>query len=106
MRIDPFLTERLVKGLLWCFTGLTLFFLIFIIAFISFKGLPQVTLQFLLHDIEDMGRAGGIFPTIVTTIYLSLVALAVASPLGVGTAIYLTEYTREGWITRMIRFGA
>ncbi|AEB10447.1 phosphate ABC transporter permease PstA [Desulfobacca acetoxidans] len=106
MRIDPFLTQRLMKSLLWSLTGLTLFFLIFIIAFISVKGLPQVTFHFLFHDIEDMGRAGGIFPTIVTTIYLTLVALAVASPLGVGTAIYLTEYTREGWVTRLIRFGA
>ena len=106
MRIDPFLTQRLVKSLLWCLTGLTLFFLIFIIAFISVKGLPQVSFDFLFHDIEDMGRAGGIFPTIVSTIYLTMIALLVASPLGVGTAIYLTEYTRESWITRLIRFGA
>ena len=89
MRIDPFLTQRLVKGLLWCLTGLTLFFLIFIIAFISVKGLPQVSFNFLFHDIEDMGRAGGIFPTIVSTLYLTAIALLMASPLGVGTAIYL-----------------
>jgi phosphate transport system permease protein len=63
-------------------------------------------LGFFLHDIEDMGRAGGIFPTIVSTVYLTLIALLVASPLGVGSAIYLTEYTTEGWITRLIRFGA
>jgi phosphate transport system permease protein len=95
-----------MKSLLWSLTGLTLILLIFIIAFVLVRGLPQVTPHFLSADIEDMGRGGGIFPTIVTTIYLSLVALAVASPLGVGTAIYLTEYTKESWVTRMIRFGA
>lgn len=105
-RLDPLLSQRLIKSLLWSLTGLTVFMLIFIIAFVSIKGLPQVTLRFLLSDIQDMGRTGGIFPTIVTTAYLTLVALAVASPLGVGTAIYLTEYTRESWVTRVIRFGA
>jgi len=106
MRLDPYLTERLMKSLLWCLTGLTIFALIFIITFISIKGLPQLSLGFFFHDIEDMGRAGGIFPTIISTIYLTLIALVVASPLGVGSAIYLTEYTTEGWITRLIRFGA
>ncbi len=106
MRLDPLLTERLVKSLLWSLTGLTIFILIFIITFISIKGLPQLSWGFLWHDIEDMGRSGGIFPTLVSTLYLTLIALAVASPLGVGSAIYLTEYTREGWITRIIRFGA
>jgi phosphate transport system permease protein len=53
-----------------------------------------------------MGRAGGIFPTIVGTVLLTVVALLLATPLGVGTAIYLTEYTWENAVTRVIRFGA
>jgi len=53
-----------------------------------------------------MGREGGIFSTVVATIYLTFIALLVATPLGVGTAIYLTEYTFEGTVTRIIRFGA
>ena len=53
-----------------------------------------------------MGKGGGIFPTIVATIVLTAGAILIAAPLGVGTAIYLTEYTREGPVTRVIRFGA
>ena len=106
MRLDPHLTQRLVKTLLWTLTGFTLLILIFIIADIAVKGLPQVTLAFLSQDSTDMGRAGGIFPTIVATAYITLLAILLASPLGVGTAIYLTEYTREGWTTRIIRFGS
>jgi phosphate transport system permease protein len=95
-----------MKILLWAFTGFTLLILVFIIVDISVKGLPQVGLGFLSSEPVDMGRHGGIFSTIVATIYITLLAILLASPLGVGTAIYLTEYTREGWATRLIRFGS
>ena len=106
MRLDPQISQRLVKALLWTLTGFTLLILVFIIVDISVKGLPQVTPGFLLQDPTDMGRHGGIFSTIVATAYVTILAILLASPLGVGSAIYLTEYTREGWITRIIRFGA
>jgi phosphate transport system permease protein len=106
MRFDPRLSQIFMKILLWTFTGFTLFILIFIIVNISIKGLPQVTSSFLLQDPVDMGRHGGIFSTIVATAYVTVLAILLASPLGVGSAIYLTEYTREGWVTRIIRFGA
>jgi|UniRef100_A0A7V6DQU4 phosphate transport system permease protein len=106
MRLDPRLSQVFMKILLWTFTGFTLFILIFIIVNISIKGLPQVTPTFLLQDPLDMGRHGGIFSTIVATVYVTVLAILLASPLGVGSAIYLTEYTREGWVTRLIRFGA
>lgn len=106
MRLDPRITQFLAKTLLWALTGFTLLILVFIIVDISIKGLPQVTPMFLFQEPQDMGRAGGIFSTIVATFYITLLAILLASPLGVGTAIYLTEYTREGWATRIIRFGA
>lgn len=106
MRLDPRLTQFLAKILLWALTGFTLMILLFIIVDISVKGLPQVTPLFLFQEPQDMGRSGGIFSTIVATAYITLLAILLASPLGVGTAIYLTEYTREGWATRIIRFGA
>ena len=95
-----------MKSVLWAMTGFTLLILVFIIVDISIKGLPQVTLGFLWHEPQDMGRAGGIFSTIVATAYITLLAILLAAPFGVGTAIYLTEYTQEGWTTRIIRFGS
>ena len=106
MRLDPRISQTLAKGVLWTLTGLTLLILIFIIVDISIKGLPHVSLSFLWQEPQDMGRGGGIFSTILSTGYITLLAILLASPLGVGTAIYLTEYTREGWATRIIRFGA
>jgi phosphate transport system permease protein len=106
MRLDPRLTQFLAKTLLWALTGFTLVILLFIIVDISVKGLPQVTPLFLFQNPQDLGRAGGIFSTIIASAYITGLAILIASPLGVGTAIYLTEYTREGWATRIIRFGA
>ena len=106
MRLSPRTVQTLMKTLLWAMTGFTLLILVFIIVDISIKGLPQVTLSFLSHEPQDMGRAGGIFSTIVATAYITLLAILLAAPFGVGTAIYLTEYTREGWTTRIIRFGS
>ena len=106
MRLPPRTAQTLMKTLLWALTGFTLLILVFIIVDIAIKGLPQVTLSFLSHEPQDMGRAGGIFSTIVATAYITLLAILLAAPFGVGTAIYLTEYTREGWTTRIIRFGS
>ena len=105
MRLNPILTQKLIKTLLWVLTGLTIGILFFIVIFIFIKGLPQISWAFLSTNPVDMGRSGGILATIVSTIYLIGIALFFATPLGLGTAIYLTEYTREGLITRIIRFG-
>ena len=54
---------------------------------------------------EGSRACRGIFPAIVGTLYLVAGAISIALPLGVGAAIYLVEYTREGRITRLIRTG-
>ncbi|MFH0953566.1 MAG: phosphate ABC transporter permease PstA [Verrucomicrobiota bacterium] len=105
MRIPPRTTQIAAQLILGAATLLTLVVLVFIIAFVLRKGLPVVNLHFLFDNPKDMGRAGGIFPTIVASILLPLLAIAIALPLGAGTAVYLTEYTRESRITRIIRFG-
>jgi phosphate transport system permease protein len=87
-------------------TAVAILVLVFILVVILKNGLPQLSLEFLTRNPADMGREGGILSTIVATIFLTFIALLVATPLGVGTAIYLTEYTVEGRITRIIRFGA
>jgi phosphate transport system permease protein len=106
MRLPPRTVQTLMKILLWALTAFTLLILVFIILDISIKGLPQVSFGFLVHEPQDMGRHGGILSTIVATAYITLLAIVLSAPFGVGTAIYLTEYTREGWTTRLIRFGA
>lgn len=106
MRIHPRLEQGIVQAVLWLFTGATVFILVFIIFYVLKKGLPVVDLTFLTANPTDMGKGGGIFSTIVGTVVLTAAAILIATPLGVGTAIYLTEYTWENPVTRIIRFGA
>jgi phosphate transport system permease protein len=105
MRVSPKFTQALAVLLLGSATLLTLAVLFFVIAFVLVKGLPGVTWDFLTTAPKEMGKEGGIFPTLVGTILLPLLAIGIAVPLGVGTAIYLTEYTRENRMTRALRFG-
>jgi phosphate transport system permease protein len=106
MSLDPRLSQRIAKILLWAMTVLTVAVLVFIIFFILRKGLPALSLEFLTKNPSDMGKGGGIFSTVIGTIVLTALAILIATPLGVGTAIYLTEYTWENAVTRIIRFGA
>lgn len=106
MRFDPRLEQRIVRALLWAMTVLTVAVLVFIVFFILRKGLPAISLDFLTKNPVDMGKGGGIFSTVIGTIVLTALAILIATPLGVGTAIYLTEYTWESAVTRVIRFGA
>ena len=106
MRLDPRAEQRAVSAVLWTLTVVTVAILFFIIAFVLRKGVPVLSWDFLTGNPVDMGKAGGIFPTIVGTVALTAGAILIATPLGVGTAIFLTEYTWEGPVTRVIRFGA
>jgi len=106
MYFNPRIEQKIVRTVLWLFTFITVAILVFIVVFILRKGLPVVNWEFLSRNPLDMGKAGGVFSTIVGTIALTLMALVVATPLGVGTAIFLTEYTFENRLTRIIRFGA
>jgi phosphate transport system permease protein len=105
MKIAPKHSQCLAVVILAGATALTLAILIFIIGFVLGKGLPVLSLGFLLDSPREMGKAGGIFPTLVGSIVLPLAAILIALPAGVGTAVYLCEYTVENAATRVIRFG-
>jgi phosphate transport system permease protein len=106
MLIRPLHWQRIVRSGLVLLTLVTLAILLFIIVFILSRGLRVVTPEFLFSMPERMGKEGGILSTVVVTLVLALLALLIATPLGVGSAIYLSEYTRESIITRLIRFAA
>ena len=105
-RLNPKTTQKIAKVVIWSAAILVLLLLFSIIIYILSKGIPHITWQFLTQVPSDMGRSGGILSTIVGTLAVTIVAVVVATPLGVGTAFYLTEYTRESIITKIIRFSA
>jgi phosphate transport system permease protein len=100
-----YLTQSIAKFLIWVAALSTIAVMILILFQILKEGLPILHLQFFLDSPKEMGREGGIFSTIVGTAALTAVAIIMGAPLGVGTAIFLREYTKESKIGRMIRFG-
>ena len=104
--VSPKNAQKIMKGVFWASGILTIVIMLVIIGYILLKGLPVVNLNFLISDPVDSGASGGIAPMIVSTIYVTLIAVIVATPIGVGAAVYLTEYTEENNVVKLIRFGS
>ncbi len=96
---------KLMVGLVKMSAAATVAILVFVIGYILVRGVPVMTPTFLLGSPEKMGREGGIFPSIIGTLSLTALSVAIAAPLGIGTAIFLSEYTREGVFSKAVRFG-
>jgi phosphate transport system permease protein len=95
-----------MKTIFWASGIFTVFLLILVIGYILVNGLPVINLNFIFGQPIDNGAAGGILPFIISTIYVTFVALVVATPLGVGGAVYLAEYAGENALVKAIRFGS
>ncbi len=94
--------ERIASMVLAAITLCIVLPLFAILAYLVVKGWPSLSIGFLLEPPRDMQTAGGIWPALVGTIYLVGVSLAVAAPVGVLAAVYLNEYARDTWVTRLI----
>ena len=81
----------------------TLAALIVIILYVMRQGVPHITWEFLSQKPRHMGREGGIFPVIIGTLYVTAVSLIIATPIGVGAAVFFAEYAKEGRTVRTIR---
>lgn len=82
---------------------LTVVPIVLIVVYIYAQGLPGISVEFLSAMPRDGMRAGGIFPAIIGTLWLTLGTAVIAVPLGVGAAIYLSEYAPDNRWTRVIR---
>lgn len=97
--------ERIAFVLLGGTVLITVVVLFAIIGDVLVNGLKHLSLEFLTQEPVNMGKEGGIFSIILTTIYLAVFSTVFAAPIGIGAAVFLTEYAEEGFIIRLIRFG-
>jgi phosphate transport system permease protein len=102
-RISPRTAELIAFCLITATAIIVVLILVILLQDIVIHGLPALSWEFLTQSPKDLGRAGGIFPAIIGTLYLVFGAILFALPLGMGAAIYLIEYTRESSLTRIIR---
>ena len=94
--------EKIVENLIKIIGILSIIPVFIILGYIVFKGISAISWDFLTKMPEDGMRAGGIFPAIVGTIWLTIGTILISVPFGVLTGIYLVEYAKDNWLTRII----
>ena len=100
------LWNRAVRVGVYTASLLTAALLVGLIGYILYRGLPNLSWQLVSTQTSYIRDTIGILPNLVNTVYIILVAMAIALPLGVGAAIYLTEYSKNRYLTRLIEFAA
>ncbi len=94
--------EKVITALIKLIGALTILPVVFIIGYIIVKGLPAISKTFLFSMPAEGMREGGIFPSIVGTIWLTVMTIIFAVPFGVFTGVYLVEYSKDNWIRRVV----
>lgn len=94
------------RALLWLSAGICCLLLAFLIGYICYRGLPGISWELLTGQESILQGTTGIFPSVVNTLYVVVVSLAAALPLGVGAAIYLTEYAKNRRLVEAVEFAA
>lgn len=98
--------DRLLRGLMGLCSGITCLVLLMIIGYILYRGIPSLTWNLLSTEPNNLTGNIGILPNILNTLYIIFVAMIIVLPLGVGAAIYLTEYSTSRNLTNLISFAA
>lgn len=96
----------LMKGLMCFSTAVTAALVLAIFAYVLIKGLPSISWELLSTKPSYLTERIGILPDILNTLYLLLATLVIGLPLGVGAAVYLTEYAGNRRIVAMIEYAA
>ncbi len=100
------LWNHAVKAAVYAAALLTVALLVGLIGYILYRGVPNLSWQLVSTQTSYIRDTIGILPNLVNTVYIILVAMAIALPLGVGAAIYLTEYSKNRHLTQLIEFAA
>lgn len=95
-----------MQALLWLAAGITAGLTLFLLGYVLYKGLPNITWELLSTKPSYLTDRIGILPDILNTVYIILTTLVFVIPLGVGAAIYLTEYASNKRVVAMIEYAA
>ena len=76
--------------------------LVMILAYLFYKAIPILSFDFLFANPKNGMRGGGIWAPFLGTMYLVVISLLISAPIGVFAAVYLNEYARDNWFTRII----
>lgn len=105
-RINKDLSNKIMLGVFRAAAYITTLVLLAIIAYVVINGLPHISLDFIFGWPQGVNAEVGIWPTIVSTIYVTALAMLICTPVAVLAAVYLAEYAKQGKIVDIIRYAA
>ena len=98
------MSDTVLTGLIYLCAGVSMMILIGIMGYVFVRGIPNISWSFLTTVTSTRKGTFGILGNIVNTLYIVVLTLLIATPIGVGAAIYLNEYARPGKLVRAIEF--
>ena len=105
-RINKDLSNKIMLGVFRAAAYITTLVLVAIIAYVVINGLPHISLEFIFGWPQGVNAEGGIWPTIVSTVYVTALAMLICTPIAVLAAVYLAEYAKQGKVVELIRYAA
>ena len=97
-------SDNILRFLIYLSAAISVGILIGIIGYVAFRGFGSISWEFLSSVTSELNGTFGIIGNIVNTLYIIVISLVIATPIGIGAAVYLTEYAKAGKIVRMIEF--
>lgn len=97
-------SDTLLTGLIYLCASLSILILVGIMGYVFVRGIPQISWTFLSTVPSMKNGTFGILGNIINTLYIVVITLLIATPLGIGAAVYLNEYARPGKLVRTIEF--
>lgn len=97
-------SDQVLYALIQLSSFLSIFILLVIIGYILYRGMPAFDFSYLVNTTSIINDTVGILPNIINTLYIVIVTLLVACPIGIGGAIYLNEYTKNKKFVSIISF--
>lgn len=104
--LDKRHTNNLAMALLWASALMTVGILFAVILYVFVNGISVLSLSFIFTWPEGVSAEGGIWPTIVATVYVTALAMVIVTPIAILAAVYLAEYAVQGRLVASIRFAA
>jgi len=104
--MDKRLANALAMAFLWLCAGTTVFILFALIAYVFVNGISAISLSFIFTWPHGVAAEGGIWPTIIASIYVTTLAMLIVTPVAILAAVYLAEYAVQGRMVNTIRFAA
>ena len=105
-RINKDLSNKIMLGVFRAAAYITTLVLVAIIAYVVVNGLPHISLDFIFGWPQGVNAEGGIWPTIISTVYVTALAMLICTPVAVLAAVYLAEYAKQGKVVELIRYAA